>query len=105
MTERPTRLAIATPVRRARGRRSSSPCSATAGRDWDLPLLATLTALSIVSDLIAIETRVNRVVVSASLMTIVLGAVLLGGAPAALMGVITILRRLGSSTATSATTC
>jgi putative nucleotidyltransferase with HDIG domain len=58
---------------------------------WDLPLLATLTALSIVSDLIAIETRASGVVVSASLMTIVLGAVLLGGTAAALMGVITIL--------------
>jgi putative nucleotidyltransferase with HDIG domain len=59
--------------------------------DWDLPLLATLTALSIVSDLIAIETRASRVLVSASLMTIVLAAVLLGGAAAALMGVVTIL--------------
>jgi len=59
--------------------------------DWDLPLFATLTALSIISDLIAIETRVSRVSVSASLVTIVIGAVLLGGAPAALMGVVTIL--------------
>ena len=58
---------------------------------WDVALFAALTILSVVSDLIAIETRVNRVVVSASLMTIVIGAVLLGGAPAALMGVITIL--------------
>jgi putative nucleotidyltransferase with HDIG domain len=59
--------------------------------NWDLALLATLTGLSIVSDLIAIETRASRVIVSASLMTIVLAAVLLGGPPAALMGVITIL--------------
>jgi putative nucleotidyltransferase with HDIG domain len=59
--------------------------------DWDLALFATLTALSIISDLIAIETRASRVVVSASLMTIVLGAVLLGGPPAAAMGVTTIL--------------
>ena len=59
--------------------------------NWNLPLLATLTAVSIVSDLIAIKTRVSGVSVSASLMTIVLGAVLLGGAPAALMGVVTIL--------------
>ncbi|MDX6582313.1 MAG: hypothetical protein QOI10_1497 [Solirubrobacterales bacterium] len=59
--------------------------------NWDLALLATLTALSIISDLIAIETRVSRVLVSASLMTIVIAAVLLGGPPAALMGVVTIL--------------
>ena len=58
---------------------------------WDLALLATLTALSIISDLIAVETRASRVMVSASLMTIVLAAVLLGGPPAALMGVVTIL--------------
>ena len=59
--------------------------------DWNLPLLATLTALSIISDLIGIRTRVNQVTVSASLMTIVIAAVLLGGGPAAVMGVVTIL--------------
>ncbi len=59
--------------------------------NWDLALLATLTALSIISDLIAIDTRDARVSISASLMTIVLGAVLLGPGPAALMGVVTIL--------------
>ncbi len=89
MNDRPTRLALGLEV-----------CAIAAAlvvavlsdgwSNWDLPLLATLTALSIISDLIAIETRVSRVAVSASLMTIVIGAVLLGGAPAALMGVITI---------------
>ena len=59
--------------------------------DWNLPLLATLTTLSIISDLIGIRTRVNQVTVSASLMTIVIAAVLLGGGPAAVMGVVTIL--------------
>jgi putative nucleotidyltransferase with HDIG domain len=58
---------------------------------WDLPLLATLTGLSIISDLIAIETRERRVLVSASLMTIVIGAVLMGGGPAAVVGLVTIL--------------
>ena len=59
--------------------------------NWELPLLGILAALSIVSDLIAIETRENRLFVSASLMTIVISAVLLGGAPAAAIGVVTIL--------------
>jgi putative nucleotidyltransferase with HDIG domain len=59
--------------------------------DWDLGLLATLTVLSIISDLIAVQTRVTRVTVSASFLTIVIGAVFLGGGPAALIGVVTIL--------------
>jgi putative nucleotidyltransferase with HDIG domain len=59
--------------------------------NWDLGLLATLTTISVISDLIAVDTRVRQVVVSASFLTIVLGAVFLGGGPAALMGVVTIL--------------
>jgi putative nucleotidyltransferase with HDIG domain len=59
--------------------------------NWDLGLLATLTTLSIISDVIAVETRIWRVSISASLMTIVVGAVFLGGGPAAVMGVVTII--------------
>ncbi len=59
--------------------------------NWDLGLLGTLTAISVISDLIAVRTRVYQVVVSASFLTIVIGAVFLGGGPAALMGVVTIL--------------
>ena len=59
--------------------------------DWDLALLGTLTAISVISDLIAVRTRVHQVVVSASFLTIVICAVFLGGGPAALMGVTTIL--------------
>ena len=59
--------------------------------NWDLALFGTLAAISIVSDLTALETRVSRVVISASFLTIVIAAALLGGAPAALMGVVTIL--------------
>ena len=89
-TQRPTRLAIG--IEQAALVAAFVVAVLSDGwSDWDLPLLATLTALSIISDLIAIETRVSRVSVSASLMTIVIGAVLLGGAPAALMGVVTIL--------------
>ncbi len=58
--------------------------------NWDLGLLATLCAISIVSDLIAVETRVQRVSISASFLTIVIGAVFLGGGPAAVIGVVTI---------------
>jgi putative nucleotidyltransferase with HDIG domain len=90
MTERPTRFAIGLELVAIAGAVVVAVLS-DGWSNWDLPLLVTLTALSIVSDLIAIETRVTRVAVSASLMTIVIGAVLLGGAPAALMGVITIL--------------
>ena len=89
MTERPTRLALGLEVAALAAALVVAVLS-DGWSDWDLPLLLTLTALSIISDLIAIETRVSRVAVSASLMTIVIGAVLLGGAPAALMGVITI---------------
>jgi putative nucleotidyltransferase with HDIG domain len=59
--------------------------------DWDLALLATLTILSIVSDLVAIRTRVAGVLVSASLTAIVIGAVFLGPGPAMVIGVVTIL--------------
>ena len=58
---------------------------------WDITLFATLTILSVVSDLVAVRTRVHRVVVSASLMAIVIAAVFLGPGPAAAMGVLTIL--------------
>ncbi len=58
---------------------------------WDIPFFATLTILSVVSDLVATRTRVHRVVVSASLMAIVIGAVFLGPGPATAMGLVTIL--------------
>jgi putative nucleotidyltransferase with HDIG domain len=89
--DRPTRGVIAAGLAMLVGAVACAVLINDAESHWDLPLLATLTALSIISDLIAIETRVSRVMVSASLMTIVLGAVLLGGPPAALMGVVTIL--------------
>jgi putative nucleotidyltransferase with HDIG domain len=90
MTERPTPLVTWT-LRLALPAAVGFALLINGHADWDLPLLATLTGLSIISDLIAIETRASRVIVSASLMTIVLGAVLLGGPPAAVMGVVTIL--------------
>ena len=85
VNERPTRLALGLEVA-ALVAAAIVALLSDGWSDWDLPLLATLTALSIVSDLIAIETRATRVLVSASLLTIVIGAALLGGAPAALIG-------------------
>jgi len=58
---------------------------------WDLALFATLTILSIVSDLVATRTRVAGVLVSASLTAVVIGAVFLGPGPAMAIGVVTIL--------------
>ncbi len=57
--------------------------------NWDLPLLGILLAFSVFSDLTVIETK-SRVKLSASFLSIVLAMVLLGGPPAALIGVITI---------------
>ena len=58
---------------------------------WDVALFAALTILSVAGDLVAVRTRVHRVMVSASLMAIVIGAVFLGPGPAAAVGVVTIL--------------
>jgi putative nucleotidyltransferase with HDIG domain len=58
---------------------------------WDLALFGTLTIVSIVSDLVAIRTRVTGVVVSASLTAVVIGAVFLGPGPAMAIGVVTVL--------------
>ena len=59
--------------------------------DFDLPLFATLLAIAIASDLIRVEIPVYKIAVSASFLIIVTGAVFLGGGPAAVIGVFTIL--------------
>lgn len=59
--------------------------------NWDLPLLATLLALAIASDLLRIEVRGYHMAVSASFLAIVTAAVFLGEVPAALIGVTTIV--------------
>jgi putative nucleotidyltransferase with HDIG domain len=64
--------------------------------DWDLPLLAALSGLAVVSDLWAIDTAANptarhRILMSGSFIALVLAMVLLGAAPAALIGVTMIL--------------
>ncbi len=58
--------------------------------NWDLPLFAILLGFSIFSDLTAVETR-SRMRISGSFLALILAMVFLGGTPAALIGVISIL--------------
>ncbi len=58
--------------------------------DWDLALLGILLAFSIFSDLTAAPAE-SSLVVSGSFLALVVAMVFLGGAPAALIGVVTIL--------------
>src|SRR4051812_18904275 len=62
---------------------------------WDLPFLVSLCAFAVVSDLWAIDTSANasdkhRLLMSGSFLALIAAMVLLGGTPAALIGVITI---------------
>ena len=64
--------------------------AATAAQaNWDLALLGTLLAFSILSDVGAVETRAGAKI-SGSFLALILAMVFLGGAPAAAIGVITI---------------
>jgi putative nucleotidyltransferase with HDIG domain len=58
--------------------------------NWDLPTLALLLGFAIVSDLRAASIRSAKLKVSGSFLAIVVAMVLLGGAPAALVGAVTI---------------
>ena len=58
--------------------------------DWDPVLFGILLSLSVLSDLMAIETEIPMKA-TGSFLAIVLAMVLLGGTPAALIGVLTIL--------------
>jgi putative nucleotidyltransferase with HDIG domain len=57
---------------------------------WDLPLFGILLGFAIFSDLTAIETN-TRLKISGSFLALVLAMVFLGGTPAALIGLISIL--------------
>jgi len=57
---------------------------------WDLPLFGILLGFAIVSDLTAIETN-SRLKISGSFLALVLAIVFLGGTPAALIGLVSIL--------------
>jgi putative nucleotidyltransferase with HDIG domain len=69
---------------------------AASAATWNVPLLVSLFAFAVVSDLWAIDTSANpsdkhRLLMSGSFLTFVLAMVLLGGTPAALIGVGTIV--------------
>jgi putative nucleotidyltransferase with HDIG domain len=62
----------------------------SAEADWDLPLFFILLGFSVFSDLTAISTT-SKVKISGSFLALVLAMVFLGGTPAAVIGVLTIL--------------
>src|SRR4051812_1496276 len=69
--------------------------AAAGAASWNLSLFASLFAFAVVSDLWAIDTTANpsdkhRLLMSGSFIALVLAMVLLGGTPAALIGVGTI---------------
>lgn len=59
--------------------------------NWDLPTLVLLLTFAVASDLMAASIRSSKLKVSGSFLAIVVAMVLLGGAPAALVGVLTIV--------------
>jgi len=59
--------------------------------NWNLPTLVLLLGFAIASDLMAASIRSSKLKVSGSFLAIVVAMVLLGGAPAAVVGVLTIV--------------
>jgi putative nucleotidyltransferase with HDIG domain len=86
---RPTRLAIATMVAGLALVTAAAVWRAPSA-DWDLPLFFILLGFSVFSDLTAISTT-SKVKISGSFLALVLAMVFLGGTPAAVIGVLTIL--------------
>jgi putative nucleotidyltransferase with HDIG domain len=86
---RPTRLAIATMVASLVLVTAVGLWRATSA-NWDLPLFFILLGFSVFSDLTAISTT-SKVKISGSFLALVLAMVFLGGAPAAVIGVLSIL--------------
>jgi putative nucleotidyltransferase with HDIG domain len=86
---RPTRLAIATMVA-GLALVAAAAVWRAASADWDLPLFFILLGFSVFSDLTAISTT-SKVKISGSFLALVLAMVFLGGTPAAVIGVLSIL--------------
>jgi putative nucleotidyltransferase with HDIG domain len=59
--------------------------------DWNLPLALSLGGCAVISDLTAANTATAKLKVSGSFLALVLAMVLLGGPPAAVIGVLTIV--------------
>src|SRR5215207_10534714 len=86
---RPTHVAIATMIV-AMALIAAAAALESVQADWDLPLFFILLGFSVFSDLTAISTT-SKVKISGSFLALVLAMVFLGGAPAAVIGVLTIL--------------
>ena len=96
LSNRPTRSSSIGVQVAGLGRRSSPVAVWHAPQaNWDLALFAILLAFSVFSDLTAISTDLEGEV-SGSFLALVLAMVFLGGTPAALIGVMTILDRLAA---------
>jgi putative nucleotidyltransferase with HDIG domain len=89
LSERPSRFVIAVELI-ALGAAVALAVVTAAAANWDLVLLLTLLAFSVVSDVSAATTSA-KVKISGSFLSLVLAMVFLGGAPACLIGVATIL--------------
>src|SRR5258705_11523311 len=59
--------------------------------NWDLVTLVLLLVFAVASDLTAASIRSSKLKVSGSFLALVIAMVLLGGAPAALIGVLTMV--------------
>ena len=88
LSKRPTRLFIGLELL-ALGAAAVLAAFTGPGANWDLALLGTLLAFSILSDVGAVETRAGAKI-SGSFLALILAMVYLGGTPAAVIGVITI---------------
>src|SRR5688572_18113997 len=89
MIGRPSRLVLASEVGALVAAVVAAVLLAGEG-DWDLPLLAMLLTLAVVSDVRAVEITAHRVKASGSFLAIVAAIVLLGATPAAIIGIATI---------------
>ena len=87
---RPTRTAIVVMVGALAADRRPSRSGDAPRADWNLAFFAVLLAFSIFSDLTAVTTE-SKLKISGSFLALVLAMVFLGGTPAALIGVATIL--------------
>ncbi len=89
MTDRPSKRVIALGWVALAG---AIVCGAALAADgnWNLPLFALLLVLGAISDIAAIEVASARIKISGSFLAIVAAAALLGPAPAAVIGVVTI---------------
>src|SRR3954449_11023910 len=90
MAERPSRRVI---VAEVAALAAALPIAILEGVDacWDPALFAVLLAAAVIGDLTARDTPASRIKVSSSFLAIVTATVLLGPAPAAVIGAITIV--------------